>query len=288
MSLRASLVLLAAACLTQGCGRGLEEVEEIAQNAGDALASFDEAAQGGAFAQRMFPLQPAHLRPGKLDEAWGWLLPQAHAAGGSCWLETFSACSSGSRVRSFDSCKIGLSTLTGSVTLTFSDTAGCKMEAAQASLTRTADFTLTGPKGAAVQVSAPGGGQTVTRTADGFTYRVGGMRRVGTGTAGATLFDVSTKTLEDITITGTRRANRVLNGGKLEVTHHKRGYTVVLAPESLTWNGTCVCPVSGKLTGTVTAGGSGSVTVQMTGCGTAKVTTPGETREVTLERCSGL
>ncbi|MBI3181467.1 MAG: hypothetical protein HYZ28_04935 [Myxococcales bacterium] len=281
-------MLLAVAGLAFGCGRrGLEDTDEIAQNAGEVLASLDEVSQSGAIAQRMFPREPSLLRPRAIERALGWVLPEALAAT-SCWTVPFSACASGTRTRDFNSCSIGPATLTGTVKLTFSDTAGCKVETAGAAVTRTPDFTLTGPRGASYKVTAPGGGQTVTKAASGYTYKVGGIQRVGTSSGGATLFDFTTKTLEDITITGTSRAERVLNGGKLEVTNSKRNYTVVLAPENLKWSATCSCPVSGKLTGSVTSGGSGTVTIEVTGCGTAKLTVQGETSDVTLERCSSL
>jgi hypothetical protein len=162
------------------------------------------------------------------------------------------------------------------------------MAATSAYVTRTADFTLVGPRGGTIAVTAPNGGQKVTRTATGFTYSVGGMKRVATGAGGATLFDVETKTLSDITITGATRATRNVNGGELEVKHLRRGYTIVLAPENLQWSGTCNCPVSGKLTGTVTDGGTGTVTLEMTGCGTATLTTPNDSENITFERCGSI
>ena len=62
----------------------------------------------------------------------------------------------------------------------------CTVLTAGDAVTRTADFTLTGLYGGTLEVTSPGGGQTLTKTADGFQYT---RRRHGTrrddGRAGA-------------------------------------------------------------------------------------------------------
>lgn len=265
-----------------GCGRGLENPDEVAQSASEALASFEEAGQGGAFAMRL-DQAPALLREGTLEKALGWVLPEAHAA--SCFIgNPFSACSAGVRTRTFSDCTFGRTTLQGSVTLTFSDQA-CGMAAAGSTITRTADFTLTSRSGS-YTVSAPNGGQRVTRSASGYTYSVGGMRRVLQGSAGRTVVDISTRTTADINVTGNSRAERVMNGGTLELTHNLAGYTTTLSPSNVRWSASCTCPVSGTLSGTVAGTNAAkNFSVEFTGCGTATVTVDGETEEVELDRC---
>lgn len=251
-----------------GCGKlsAIEDQAEVATAAGDVMSSFDESSgTGGGFALHEEPLLQS---------------------GGACFLNAIlSGCAEKTRTRTFDNCTIGLvNTLNGTVTLSFSE-AGCTMSAAGNSVTRTADFTLTAPRGT-LTVSAPGGGQVITKTADGFTYRVGGMKRVLKTSAGTTVADVETKTLSDITVTGTSRATRVMNGGSIEIKHVTRNYIATLTPNNLTWSAGCVCAVSGTLTGTVTgAQSSDDVVVEITGCGTAKITANGISEDVKLDRC---
>ena len=199
-------------------------------------------------------------------------MPSAYAA--SCWPSTFSACDAGVRTREFADCTIGAATLEGSVTLTFTRTAACALLTDGDAVTRTADFTLTGLYGGTLDVTSPGGGQTVTRTATGFEYTVGGMQRVLTGPGGRTWFDVTTRTTAPIVVTGSGRTDLVIASGMLEVSHNVAGYTVTLAPTNLTWNASCNCAVSGTLTGTIAGGpfDGESAAVTLTGCGQADVT----------------
>jgi hypothetical protein len=212
----------------------------------------------------------------------------AYAA--SCVQSNFGTCTAGARMRSFDNCAIGPATLDGMVTLTYSDTNSCAVAVAGDSVNRTASFTLTGPYGGTLVVSAPGGGQTLTKTAVGFDFSVPGMERVLTGAGGHTLFDISTRTTMPIHITGTSRADLVIVSGALEVSHNLAGYKVTLSPQNLTWSASCNCAVSGTLTGTVSGGkhDGQSASVTLTGCGQAEVTIDGETDSVTLDRCAAI
>ncbi len=117
------------------------------------------------------------------------------------------------------------------------------------------------------------------------------MERVLTLASGRTLFDIGTATSTPLTITGSSRADMVMVGGTLVVTHHLAGYSVSLTPDHLTWTPTCNCASSGSLTGTVSGGGKDdgkSATVTITGCGTADVTVDGNTDSVTMERCAAI
>jgi len=292
-ALAAAGVAVVTASLASGCRRMGEDYEgQIASAVGEVMAAADEAVQGGtatAMHQGVPTLRtPDELRGPLWRRALDAIVPEAYAA--SCWPGTLSGCNSGVRTRAFDRCTIGRSTLEGSVTFSFNRPAVCAVVTAGDMVTRTAAFTLTGPYGGTLDVTSPGGGQTLTRTVAGFDYSVGGMQRVLTGPGGRKLFDVSTRTTAPIVVTGTSRADLVIVSGALEVSHNVAGYKVTLVPENLTWSASCNCAVSGSLTGTV-AGGSAdgkSASVQLTGCGQATVTVDGETESVTLDRCAPL
>jgi hypothetical protein len=248
-----------------GCGKAIEDVGEIGQASGDVMSSVDEGFDGGG----------------------GSFSLSSNALAASCHAATFSACSLGVRTRDFGDCTMafGRVSLTGSVTLTFSDTDNCDIDTAGESVTRTADFTMAAPRGS-ITVSAPNGGQTITRTGDAaFTYEVGGMKRVLKNAAGVEKASVTTRTTSAIGVTGTSRANRVLSGGALEIVNETKGYTVSLTPENLTWTSGCVCAVSGKLIGTYSGAVSGSITIDITSCGNATVTTSAGSEEVEFDRC---
>jgi hypothetical protein len=266
------------------CGRGLDDQEEYAQAVGDVMSSMDESsgATTGGFAYLKVPraFQERSLFS-------GLLISEAQAA--SCTGQAFSACSSGIRTRSFGNCTLagGRVSLSGSVTLSFS-APGCSMAAASNSVTRTADFTISGRRGS-LTVSAPGGGQTVTRTSSGFDYSVGGMKRVLTDSNGDTIADIETRTLSVIPVTGTSRSNRVMSGGQLEIKNLTRGTTAVLTPSNLTWSAGCNCAVSGSLSGSTSGDESfDDFTITITGCGTANVSSGGKSEDVEFDRCTGV
>jgi hypothetical protein len=97
-------------------------------------------------------------------------------------------------------------------------------------------------------------------------------------------------TTSPLVVTGTSRADMVIVGGTLVVTHNDAGYAVSLTPDNLAWTPTCNCASSGTLTGTVTSGKEAgkSATVTITGCGTADIDIDGQTASVTLDRCTSV
>ena len=154
----------------------------------------------------------------------------------------------------FAACTIGPSTLDGMVTLTFTRTAACALITDWDAVTRTADFTLTGPYGGTLTVTSPGAGQTVTRTAAGFDYTVGGMQRVLRGPGGRTLFDVSTRTTAPIVVTGSWRTDLVIASGGLEVSHNVAGVQGEPHRAEPDVDAGVNPASSGTLTGTITGG----------------------------------
>ena len=192
------------------------------------------------------------------------------------------------RTATFDNCDVGIVTVDGSINLTFSDAAVCNIATVGDSVNRTGSLTLSA-LGGSLAITTPGGGQTLTRTATGFTFAVPGMERVLTLPSGKKLFDISTMTTSPLAITGTSRADMVIAGGTLVVQHNLANYSVSLTPDNLTWTPTCNCASSGSLTGTVSSSGADNgktATVTITGCGTADVTIDSDTESVTLDRCS--
>jgi len=272
---------------TTACGRGLDEQEEYAQAVGDVMSSLDESSgsTGGGFSFLEMK------EPRSLQESRFSIFPEACAA--SCLTTAFSSCSGGVsggvKTRTFGDCTLGLgrTTLSGSVTLTFSQN-GCTMASASDTVTRTADFTLTGRRGGTLTVSSPGGGQRITRTSSGLTYSVGGMKRVLRDASGDTIADIETRTLSDITVSGTTRASRVMDGGQLEVKNLTQGTTLVISPSAVTWSSTCNCAVSGSFTGQSSGDEEEDFTLTITGCGTATVEAGGKSEDVTLDRCAGV
>jgi hypothetical protein len=257
------------------------------------MASADESANGSA-TTAMLPALPVLRAPDLLrPPLWRravdalTLIPSAYAA--SCLPVTYSACAAGVRTATFDNCNVGIITVDGSINLTFSDAAVCNIATVGDSVNRTGSLTLSA-LGGSLAITTPGGGQTLTRAATGFSFAVPGMERVLTLPSGRTLFDISTMTPAGapLTITGTSRSDMVITGGTLVVTHNLAGYSVSLTPDNLTWTPTCNCASSGSLTGTVSGGKEDgkSATVTLTGCGTADVTIDGDTEGVTLDRCA--
>ncbi len=278
-----------AAVGSAGCRKeSLSDQGQIGATVGEVMASANESASAGTSTAALTPVfrTPDELRGPLWRRAAGALLPSASAA--ACYPFTFSACSSGVRTETFSSCTFGSVSVDGSVTLDFSDTAGCALAPGD-SVTRTADFTVTGAYGGTLTVSSPGGGQTLTRTATGFEFAVGGIERVLAGPRGTSLFDISTETTTPLSITGSA-GTFVIASGTLVVTHHLAGYAVSLTPSNLTWAPTCNCAVSGSLSGTVSGGKDDgkSATVTLTGCGTADVTIDGDTESVTMDRCASI
>lgn len=283
---------VAVCCLTAalGCNSGTNSgntdgQEQVAQSAGESMASLDEMNRDTLFGLITPNLQRRpEFQPPWHQRAVEWMLPSAHAA--ACTTLAFSSCLSGVRTLDLDACTLGGITLDGTVELSFSDTLGCLLGTVGTTITRTADFTLSA-NGVTVAVTSEGGGQQITRTANGFTYRELGVRRVGTGANGTVLFDVSTRTTADVTVTGTSRATRVVSGGTLVIEHNVRDYTVSLTPDAVSWTANCNCPTSGTLSGSVSGSVTGTALVTFTGCGTANVDWNGTTASVQLDRCFG-
>ncbi|MFN0063683.1 MAG: hypothetical protein ACKVPX_14345 [Myxococcaceae bacterium] len=278
----ASIFILAGAA---GCSDPVTDTGEVAQSAGEALASLDEVTSGGGFAH-LLPMYraPAHLSPSIWERATDLFVAPAYGA--ACSTVTFDACSSGERLKTWGGCTIGRATLTGTVRLQFSRNL-CQVITNGDTVTRRPDFTIAGTRGATLTVSTSGtgGGQVLTKTATGYSFSVSGLDRAATRPDGGELFHIQTETTSPLTITGTSRANRVINGGTLRITHHIADFMTDLTPSNVTWTAGCNCPTSGMFSGTLSGSRTGTFTIEFTGCGTATVTTGSASETVELDRC---
>jgi len=286
---RAILLTAMAVAAAGGCRKmgGDEESGQIGAAVGEAMSSLDESVAGEATAMLPFRRMPDELKGSFWQRAKDRVIPYAYAA--TCWEPVFGACDAGVRTKDFAGCTIGPATVTGTVTLTFTR-ALCLVATTGDAVTRVADFSVTGLYGGSLAVSSPGGGQTLTKTAEGFEYSVGGMERILTGSGGRTLFDVATRTTAPIVVTGSSRADLKIVSGSLEIDHKVAAYKVTLTANNLAWSSSCNCATSGTLTGTVSGGkhDGKSASVTLTGCGEADVTIDGDTESVTMDRCTAM
>lgn len=271
-------------------GDSTNETQETGQQIGDKAASMDEALGGGSrmleSARRTF----ARLSPGELVGD-----PTAAERTSCLFNGGFSACpGAGPYVRTLTlgGCTLLGATFTGSISLTFNDTA-CQFDSTGDTISRAPDYTITGLFGGTFTVSKTGtNGDTVTKsaTADTAVFTNDGTRRAF-AKSGTTLFDFTTTTTSDITVTNTTnglavRDGRVVNGGTLHLVNNLTAGTCDLSPDNLTWSDACNCPTSGSVTGTCTAG-TGTVAFTST-CGVATVTLGSVTQTVILDRCHAI
>jgi hypothetical protein len=274
-----------------GCAEDEEvDIQETAQQIGDVMASVDES---GGTSNGTMVMMESHQRfiarrekdifsaPYSFLNSLG-LYPKAQAV--ACKDTAFTACNGSSqKVRDLSGCTINGATFTGDVTLQFSD-AACVLNSNGDTVDREPNFTVTGRRGAVLTVSKVGNGQRITRgaTASDFTFSNDGIRRVFT-LASRTLFDYTTSTTSDITVTGSSRSDRVMTGGQLRVTNNDSGVSCNYAPSNVTWTSSCNCATSGSWAGTCSDGKTTSVVI--TGCGTGSITIGEDTEALSFDRC---
>lgn len=289
------MALISSLIAASGCGLGESASSEsasaeVAQAAGDVMASLDESSAdtGGSFAFYIKASAVDRYFASWSDRVVDALLPSVWAD--PCHLVGFTYAHPVA-TREFGGCNRGRGILEGNVTLTFSEADDdFKLEEVGDSVIRVPEFTITGSRNGVLSVSGANGGQKLTLSQAGesktFLWTTLGMSRTLVRD-GETIFDIQTRTLEDITVTGTSRRDRVMNGGSIEVTNSVEGSVSVLTHNNLTWDSSCTCAVSGSLSGTKTVDGvSSDLVIEMTGCGTATVTTDGVAESVTFDRCS--
>lgn len=264
------------------------DIQETAQQIGDVMASVDESGgdSNGTMAfnegqRRFIARREQNVQGLFLNDVYSFLNPVKPTEAAACSTTSFSACNAGQRVRDLNNCTIGSAIFTGDVTLTFSNP--CSLSSNGDFVHREPNFTVSGRRGATLTVTKSGThGQTTTRTPAGFNFANDGIRRVFT-LSGETLFDYTTSTTSNILVTGTSRANRVMDGGNLRILNNRTAVTCNYVPNDVTWSSTCNCASSGSWTGSCSDGKT--TAVRITGCGTATVTMGEESEDFSFDRC---
>ena len=269
------------------------EVIELGNDVSDVASSVDES--GGstgnlAFverAQKSFArLVPAEFSKSGFNFHW---IADAQAA--ICSSAIFGACTANSVVRNYAGCTVDTSTFTGTVAITWGGASiACHPAASGDTITRVPSFQITGPQGSTYSVTNVGAvGQQIrltnfaasaTRTQ---TFTSDGIRRIVTSSTGTTLYDTTQSTTAPITITGTTRTNRTMNGGTVRIQNNLTGTTCDFSPTLVSWTGGCNCPTSGSWAGTCTDGRTS--TILMTACGFGTVTLASGSEDVHFDRC---
>ncbi len=267
---------------------------EMAQQVGDAMSSVDESAgSSGSFAwlKEVSAAQKsiAQTEGNKGKSLFSKIIPEANAV--SCFSYGFTSCTSNAITRTFNNCALGAATFSGTVVLSFAGptAATCKLSTASDAVTRNPNFTISAGTGTISIAKAGTNGQTMTYVSGSTTNKVfsltsDGIRRTVT-IDGTLKHDVTTSTTSAITVTGSDRVNRVMNGGTFRLQNNISGERCDISPSVVTWSGTCTCATSGHWSGTCET--KGAFNLAITGCGTATLTIGSETTDVTLNRCSG-
>lgn len=300
-----ALCILLSACQKASDTSTTADIQETAQQVGDVMASVDESGgSSGSLASNEQLMQKsirgtfARFAPNEINEniMAKLILPNANAA--TCSGAGFGACnaSTDTTVRSFAGCTVGAATFSGDVTLTWgSGGAGTNVDCALGStagthITRVPNFTATGLRGATLAVTKTGTiGQRITWDSVAAPNRVfklsnDGINRKFTAANATVLFNQTTTTTADVTVTGDARTSRVMNGGNLRVLNNLTSVTCDYVPTNVTWAGTtCNCPTSGSWAGSCSDGKT--TTLAITGCGTANYTEGTATQAVTFDRC---
>ena len=200
----------------------------------------------------------------------------------------------------YSSCSLGIFGLTvsGNVNLEYSSSSVCSggLTSNADSVTRTYDYSITGPRGGTLRVfSSPqdnynnvsiSGGGRLTKTASGWDIEILGKNKTLKTVAGREIMNHSVRTTSAIQITGgLSRDSRVAQGGGLEVMHNLAEFTATHSFDQLVWDNTCCHPTSGTITTSLTGAYTGTATTEFTDCGIAKVTMEEKSRTLDLTYC---
>lgn len=271
--------------------------DETGQQIGELMAAVDESGGESGEISLIESNQKTFYRLSPKDSQrpfWKNILdPNAYAV--SCIsASTFGSCDSNTVTHAFDDCTFLLAKFDGTVTFTWGETStNCQLQAIGDTITREPEYTVTGLRGAELAVSKTGPvGQRLTWV-DGadddkeFEFTNDGIRRIFTTSRGTTLLDFTTKTTAAIGVKGTKRSNRIIDGGELKVTNNKTDVSCTYTPTNVRWTSTCNCATSGSWTGTCSDGRTTSL--ELTGCGTGDLTMGDDHKvEIEFDRCIGI
>ncbi|MCC7404395.1 MAG: hypothetical protein IT288_08350 [Bdellovibrionales bacterium] len=274
-----------------GCGKNQDdetlgsEFELSAESGITAISGVADEQNGSSFASY-------HLKQRTFADL---LLPKAYAS--TCSRAYLSSCVSGVKSATYSDCDISgtLLSLDGSVTLTYSDS-GCGLASTGNYVTRTYDYTISGPRGGSLHVfssaqtdyrgnSISGGGKLI-KTASGWEIQILGKNKVLQAAGGSTLMNHSVRTLSNISVTGgLDRASRVVNGGQVEVAHNLANFTAIYTPNNLQWSSSCCHPVSGSISISFDGSVTGTGSIVFNGCGSATISKDDKSRDLSLTYC---
>lgn len=287
------LTILLLSIMITSCGR---EEEVVNQAIADSVESAISAIAGVADEQAGETVTSSEPTPIENLLNNLTIIPSAYAA--VCSGRAFNqACSSGVRSISYSNCTIGSSshTLSGNVSLTYSDSANCDIDTNGETVTRTYDFTRTTNWGAKIRTFSSsktdyegntyGGGGRLTKTASGFDLTVLGKHRTRTTAGGRAALDISMRTTSDISLDQIARNNRTINGGTFVIAHNLAKYKVSLSPSNLTYTSSCCYPTGGTINVTYSGIISGSGSVTFTSCGSATLSRDAESYDITFYSC---
>lgn len=299
---KASMLVLIASILSvlMGCGASetvqLGEADtptELGNQLGDVMASIDDAGKGTTTISQYTPsfdrYNMSSPKQVAFENVFKVLLPDAMAA--TCGAATFGTCSSNTMTRNFNGCSIGSYVLTGTVTMTWVGGTNCALTAQSQSIRMVPNYTVAGNNMTLSATKTGTNGITLTLTTSGtpgvWSYSNDGINRT-LQYNGTTLLSLNTRTTTALTVTGSARSGRVLNGGTLEVVNSTSGESCTFQPNNVTWGAVnCNCATSGNWTGNCSS--LGSVTMSFGGCGLATVSytengSP-KSKAIALDRC---
>jgi hypothetical protein len=264
------LLSLGSLLFLSACGglAGESGDSELAHTIGDVMSGADEGFNGA-----------------------GAALLSANAVASTCASVSPTACSGSQRTLTYSGCTVGPLSLTGTVTFYFSGASACSLGSNTDFVRRVPDFSISGRSGGTLRVgvnNTSSGGQTITRvSASTYTYEVSGLRRIFVDASNNVIANFGVSTTTAITISGATRATRRMMGGTLKITNNLDNSVISLSPDSLKWNSSCNCPVSGSWVGqrVDSSNLTSDVEMEITGCGAATLTVGAESSSVSLERC---
>ncbi len=226
----------------------------------------------------------------------------------TCFSQSFSNCSAGTRAQTYNGCAIGDAVFTGVFLVKWYNTTGTPK--ASCILTNVGEKIGMGPqtnmfistgRGYTNKTSKVGTlGNVLTWTAGSggsrqFSLTSDGLRRVITDAAqdNKVVYDITSTVTSAISVNGAARTNRSISGGNLRFLNNLTNETCDFAPQSIFWaDPNCSCPTAGNWVGSCNDGVN-SRTINMSYvspsnpkvCGQGVITVDGSAATVMLDNC---
>lgn len=293
MNTKITITIFSVSILAISCGKK-QEIQDLATASVDPVEASVESGVTMVSGLADDQSQSAYAMTSKTNNIWKTLLlPSAYAD--SCSRAMSATCNSGVQTATYNSCQLGSSSkyMSGSVTLTYSQPS-CLLSNNGDSVTRTYDVDIQGPRGGVLSLSSDkgtdyrgsnyGGGGVLSKVSSGFEVQILG-RHALLSYQNKNLYNVSTRTLSNLSFNQFTRSGRVWSAGQLEVNHNLAKFTAVITPNNVQWSAGCCHPTSGSLNITYSGSKSGSATVQFNSCGSAQVTANGQNTNIELSYC---